>query len=326
MSPRTVSVRGYRLGRKAKGPAGRATQRPCPVIDRAPTGRTGVSPHALGWVHARREPQEGRRNMSALSEREARILAFEPGRALLAVDFDGTLAPIVADPAAARPHPAVIPALIRLAPLVGTLAVITGRPAEIAVGLGGFEAVPGIIVLGHYGWERWEAGVLASPPSQPGVAVARQRLPGLLATAAAGTWVEDKGHALAVHTRRAADPAGALKDLAAPLARLAADTGLACEPGRLVIELRPRGVDKGSALFSLVAKRSSGPLLFAGDDLGDLAAFEAVRKLRAAGHPGVTVCSASAEVTELASRADLVLDGPEEVSALLGALAGALSS
>lgn len=261
---------------------------------------------------------EGRAGLAAILR--------EPGRALLAVDFDGTLAPIVADPAAARPHPAVIPALIRLAPLVGTLAVITGRPAEIAVGLGGFEAVPGIIVLGHYGWERWEAGVLASPPSQPGVAVARQRLPGLLATAAVGTWVEDKGHALAVHTRRAADPAGALKDLAAPLARLAADTGLACEPGRLVIELRPRGVDKGSALFSLVAKRSSGPLLFAGDDLGDLAAFEAVRKLRAAGHPGVTVCSASAEVTELASRADLVLDGPEEVSALLGALAGALSS
>ncbi|HEY5988901.1 MAG TPA: trehalose-phosphatase, partial [Streptosporangiaceae bacterium] len=213
----------------------------------------------------------------------------EPGRALIATDFDGTLAPIVADPRAARPHPAVIPALARLAPLVGTLAVITGRPAEVAVRLGGFEAIPGLIVLGHYGWDRWENGVLTSPPSPPGVAAARARLPELLASAADGTWVEDKGHALAVHTRRAADPAGALKQLAGPLSRLAGETGLACEPGRLVLELRPHGIDKGSAFSLLAAKRNVGPLLFAGDDLGDLTAFAAVRSLRAAGHPGLTV-------------------------------------
>jgi trehalose 6-phosphate phosphatase len=248
----------------------------------------------------------------------------EPGRALIAMDFDGTLAPIVADPAAARPHPAATPALTRLAPLVGTLAVITGRPAEVAVRLAGFEAIPGMIVLGHYGWDHWEDGVLTSPPSPPGVATARARLPELLAAAPDGTWVEDKGHALAVHTRRAADPAGALEQLAGPLARLAAETGLACEPGRLVLELRPRGIDKGSALSLLATKRNSGPLLFAGDDLGDLTAFEAVRSLRAAGHPGLAVWSASAEVTELARLADLVVDGPAGVSALLGALADAL--
>jgi trehalose 6-phosphate phosphatase len=248
----------------------------------------------------------------------------EPGRALIAMDFDGTLAPIVADPAAARPHPAATPALTRLAPLVGTLAVITGRPAEVAVRLAGFEAIPGMIVLGHYGWDHWEDGVLTSPPSPPGVATARARLPELLAAAPDGTWVEDKGHALAVHTRRAADPAGALEQLAGPLARLAAETGLACEPGRLVLELRPRGIDKGSALSLLATKRNSGPLLFAGDDLGDLTAFEAVRSLRAAGQPGLAVWSASAEVTELARLADLVVDGPAGVSALLGALADAL--
>ena len=56
-----------------------------------------------------------------------------PGRALIALDYDGTLAPIVTDPADARPHPAAVAALRRLAPLVGTLAVITGRPARAAV-------------------------------------------------------------------------------------------------------------------------------------------------------------------------------------------------
>ena len=54
-------------------------------------------------------------------------LLASPWRALIATDFDGTLAPIVADPRAARSHPGAVPALRRLAKAVGTLAVITGR-------------------------------------------------------------------------------------------------------------------------------------------------------------------------------------------------------
>jgi trehalose 6-phosphate phosphatase len=251
----------------------------------------------------------------------------DPGRALIAMDFDGTLAPIVAEPSAARPHPAVLPALRRLAPRVGTLAVITGRPAPAAVELGGFAGIPGLIVIGHHGWERWEAGRLTSPPPPPGVAPARARLPGVLASAGApeGTWVEDKGHALVVHTRRTAEPQRALDALGAPLAKLAADTGLACEPGRLVIELRPRGIDKGTAITALAAERNPVAILFAGDDLGDLPAFAAVRALRASGHEGVTVASASGEVTALADEADLVVDGPDGVSALLVSLADAVA-
>jgi trehalose 6-phosphate phosphatase len=211
---------------------------------------------------------------------------------------------------------------------VGTLAVITGRPAMEAVELGGFGSIPGLIVLGHYGWERWEDGALAAPPPPPGVATARARLPELLAEAGApeGTRIEDKGSALAVHTRRTADPAAALAAVADPVAGLAAATGLTLEPGRLVIELRPPGMDKGSALTALAAERKSGAILFAGDDLGDLPAFGAVRALRAAGHPGLTVCSASGEVSELAAEADLVVAGPDEVAALLSALARSLAA
>jgi trehalose 6-phosphate phosphatase len=251
----------------------------------------------------------------------------EPARALIATDFDGTLAPIVADPREARADPGTVGALRELAGLVGTLAVITGRPAGEAAELGGFEGVPGLIVLGHYGLERWEDGALTGPGDLPGVEAARERLPGVLAGAgaAAGVWVEDKGSALAVHTRRAADPAGALAALREPLAGLAAGTGLVVEPGRLVIELRPPGMDKGAALTCLVAEREAGPVLFAGDDLGDLAAFAAVRALREDGHPGLTVCSASGEVSELAAEADLVVDGPGGVAALLGSLARSLA-
>ena len=263
---------------------------------------------------------EGRAGLAAIRQ--------DPGTALIAMDFDGTLSPIVADPREARAHPGAVAGLRGLAGLVGTLAVITGRPAMEAVELGGFGSIPGLIVLGHYGWERWEDGALAAPPPPPGVATARARLPELLAEAGApeGTRIEDKGSALAVHTRRTADPAAALAAVADPLADLAAASGLTLEPGRLVIELRPPGMDKGSALTALAAERKSGAILFAGDDLGDLPAFGAVRALRAAGHPGLTVCSASGEVSELAAEADLVVAGPDEVAVLLSALARSLGA
>jgi trehalose 6-phosphate phosphatase len=250
-----------------------------------------------------------------------------PGQALIALDFDGTLAPIVADPAAARVHPAALAALRRLAPLTGTLAVITGRPALAAVEYAQLDRVPGVIVLGHYGRQRWQQGSLTAPPAPPGLAVARDLLPGVLAEAGApdGTWTEDKGDALAVHTRRAADPGTALDRLREPLAALAARAGLAVEPGRLVIELRPAGSDKGLALKDLVSERSAAATLFCGDDLGDRPAFRAVRELRAAGIPGLTVCSGSAEVAGLADEADLVVEGPAGVAALLAALADAFA-
>jgi len=250
-----------------------------------------------------------------------------PGQALAALDFDGTLSPIVADPAQARAHPDAVPALRRLAGVLGTLAVITGRPAAVAADLGGFGQVPGLIVLGQYGLERWVNGQLTVPPTPPGVAAARAELPALLAEAGApdGVQAEDKGLAVAVHTRRAADPQAALDRLRGPLAGLAGRHGLTVEPGRLVIELRPPGTDKGNALKNLVAERKSRAVMFCGDDLGDVAAFGAVRALRGSGIPGLTVCSGSAEVTALAESADLVVDGPDGIAALLTALADTLA-
>jgi trehalose 6-phosphate phosphatase len=254
-------------------------------------------------------------------------LLSEPSGALIALDFDGTLAPIVADPAAARAQPGAVAALRRLAPLAGTLAVITGRPALTAVEYAGLEAVPGIIVLGHYGRQHWQAGVLTSPPAPPGLADARRQLPEVLAAADApdGTWTEDKGDALAVHTRRAAEPASALERLRGPLTALAERTDLAVEPGRMVIELRPAGSDKGLALRNLASERGSSATLFCGDDLGDRPAFRAVAELRAAGIPGVAVCAGSAVVSVLAGEADLVVDGPAGVVALLNSLADAFA-
>lgn len=253
-------------------------------------------------------------------------LLADPARALLGVDFDGTLAPIVPDPDQARAHPEVPGLLQRLGQAGLRVAVVTGRPAEVAVEYGGLAAVPGLVVLGHYGAQRWEAGVVSGAGDAAGVEAARRRLPDLLSALGApdGTWVEDKGRAVAVHTRRADDPQGAFDLLERPLAELADETGLVLEPGRLVLELRPAGGDKGQALRSLVAALQPSAVTFMGDDLGDLAAFDAVERLRAEGVPGLLVCSGSTEVTALAERADLVVDGPDGVVALLHDLLDAL--
>lgn len=188
--------------------------------------------------------QAGRAGLAAILQR--------PGAAMIALDFDGTLAPIVADPERARAHPGAVPVLAALAPKVAGVAVITGRPAEVAVRYGGFSGVAGLehlVVLGHYGAERWDAvtDAVTAPPAHPGVAAVRAELPPLLD--GTNAWVEEKGgQAVAVHTRRADDPQAAFEALREPLADLATRNGLIVEPGRLVLELRPRGMDKGVAL------------------------------------------------------------------------------
>ncbi|GIH97525.1 trehalose-phosphatase [Planobispora siamensis] len=243
----------------------------------------------------------------------------DPAGSVIGLDFDGTLAPIVSDPEAARIHPAGPGVLARLGDLVGSLVVITGRPAATAVEYGSLDKVPGLVVLGHYGLERWEGGVLATPPVHPGLGRVRAELPGLVAPFE-GVRIEDKGRAVAVHTRRAPQPQAALDALRAPVTMLAAETGLAVEPGKFVLELRPPGTNKGTTLNAFLQERSARAVLFAGDDLGDVAAFEAVRSC---GLPGVTVFSGSPELTV---EADIVVDGPAGVIDLLDSIATTLES
>lgn len=254
-------------------------------------------------------------------------LLSAPARALIALDFDGTLAPIAEDPARARALPSAIKALVALAPLVGRVAVITGRPALVAVEYGSLDLVPGILVLGHYGRQAWTGGELTSPPPPPGLAVARGKLAAVLQAAGAppGTWIEDKQEALAVHTRRTADPAAALERLRGPLLGLARETGLIAEPGRMVLELRPPGSDKGETLKALIGEMAPSAVMYAGDDLGDRAAFTAIRQARAAGLPGIAICAGSEEVPELAELADLVVDGPEGLAVFLADLAARIA-
>lgn len=246
---------------------------------------------------------------------------------LVALDFDGTLSPIVEDPAEAVIHPEGPRVLTELAGQVRAVVVVTGRPARQVVELGRFEEVADalaagarLVVMGQYGNERWDSGTreFTSPEPPPGLQAFRDELPRLLAAEhAEGAYVEDKGLAVAVHTRRLPDAAEAFLRLESALADAAERHGLTLEPGRMVLEVRAPGMHKGLALHAALEEQQAAGVLFAGDDLGDLEAFEAVRSLRDQGLPTLLVCSGSQEEEALAEISDVVVDGPGGVLGML---------
>ena len=266
-------------------------------------------------------------SLSAAGGQALQAIIDSPSDTLIATDFDGTLAPIVEDPAQASADRRAVAALGRLGQYVGTVVVITGRSARTAVKLGGFREIAGLgsmIVLGQYGVERWNAvdDEYLLPPEPPEVSAAAKELPEILdSLGLAGARIEDKGRAIAVHTRLLPDPEGALVKLEGRLRELAARHGLVLEPGKKVWEIRAPGMDKGVALRSIVDETGARQVIFAGDDLGDLSAFRAVRDLSSAGVAGFLVCSASTEEDALTELSDVIVDGPTGLATWLNELA-----
>jgi trehalose 6-phosphate phosphatase len=251
---------------------------------------------------------------------------------LVALDFDGTLAPIVEDPAAAVIHEDAPDVLVALARQVRAIAVLTGRPARQVLALGGLDEVGDaigeagheLVILGQYGNERWTSNArrVVSPKPPAGLASLIGDLPRLLRQAdASEAWVEEKGLAVAVHTRRLPESRAAFDRLLPVLTEAAKARNLAVEPGRLVIEIRATGMDKGLALRRLVEEYDARAVLFVGDDLGDVPAFEAVADLRSTGMPALLVCSGSEEESVLRDLADVVVTGPDGVLDFLRRLA-----
>jgi trehalose 6-phosphate phosphatase len=241
---------------------------------------------------------------------------------LVAVDFDGTLAPLVPDPESSRPADGAIEALAALAAAGAQIVVITGRDATTVLRVGGLAQVPDIVVAGLYGIETWHDGELTTPDTPAALTALQQRLPAVLAANAADPdiWVEDKRLSLVVHARKAADPDAALAPLQAPIEQLAADLGLEMHAGRDVLELRLPGYDKAGALRRLAAEHAA--VLYLGDDLGDLPAFAEIRRLRGEGRTAWSVAVLSSGVAEVADAADVHVPTPTDAVELLRAIAG----
>ena len=238
-----------------------------------------------------------------------------PGSAILC-DFDGTLAPIVDDPAAARPLAGAAATLAGLARRYGCAGVISGRPAGfLAAHFGG----RGLLLSGLYGLEEVDAGgaVRAAAGAErwrPAVEAAARAAE---ADLPADVGVERKGLSVTVHYRTSPAQGPAVARWAAAHA---AASGLVLHPARMSCELRPPvRRDKGTVVAEVGAGRRQ--VCFLGDDLGDLSAFDALDRLAAAGATALRVGVASREApAELLDRADTVVDGPAGALTLLRAL------
>ena len=205
---------------------------------------------------------------------------------LVALDFDGCLAPIVLDPEDARPLPAAREALDRLDTLPGTtVALVSGRPLADLRRLA--SPPPGAFLVGSHGAEfagpQQPAGEGAPEASghEPDGA-ARELLARLAAAvdgivgAHPGTWVERKPAAAVLHTRAAERPVAEAATRAA-LAGPATWAGVRAMRGKEVVELSVSDATKGAALQRLgaltVTPPGAGGVLYAGDDVTDETAF-----------------------------------------------------
>jgi trehalose 6-phosphate phosphatase len=175
-------------------------------------------------------------------------------------------------------------------------------------------------VYGQYGNEHWSSSrrAIIGPRPPHGLSGFLRDLPRALRQAqTAEAWVEEKGLAVAVHTRRMEDPEGAFQRLLPVLTALAESHDLDVEPGRQVIEVRGPGMDKGLVIDRLINQLHVSSVLFAGDDLGDVEAFDTVAAYAKEGLPSLLVCSASSEQSALVPLSDVVVSGPDGVLDLL---------
>jgi trehalose 6-phosphate phosphatase len=244
-------------------------------------------------------------------DRVVKELAARAPRAGVFLDLDGTLAPIVARPELTRLLPEVRPTLARIVRRLDVVAVISGRPSGQVRDL---VDVDGVTIVGTHGLESEEA-----MPADVFEEIAA-------AAAAVGAWVEPKGAAAAVHFRGVDDPWAAAAAAEPALAAIGAAHGLELLGGKRILELTPAGRPrKGGAVERIAGERQLEGVLFAGDDLGDLDAFAALGRLRAGGLWTCGVAARGPETPpEVGAAADLVVDGPRGVAALLASVADEL--
>lgn len=146
--------------------------------------------------------------------------------------------------------------------------------------------------------------------------------------ATVGAWVEPKGAAAAVHFRGLEDPERAQTASAGRLAVIAATHDLEVVPGKRILELAPAGRPrKGGAVERIATDRELAAVLFAGDDVGDLDAFAALERLGARGLWTCAIAAGGRETpAEVLAAADLILEGPSGVAALLVSIAAELET
>lgn len=208
--------------------------------------------------------------MTALDAQLERI-ARTP-RLLVACDYDGVIAPIVADPVRAKPLPEMVETIDQLAGLPQTeVAVVTGRSLESLRSLLG--EFPHWHLVGCHGAEwsdqRW---IIESPDSRAALQPLRDRLHEL-SIEAPGCQVEEKPYGLAFHYRNG--ERNLVKEILPRVLALAADRpNVSVRHGKMVVEFAVSLANKGDALKRLRYLTSATAAVFVGDDVTDEDAFQ----------------------------------------------------
>jgi trehalose 6-phosphate phosphatase len=239
--------------------------------------------------------------------------ADRPRPWLIGVDVDGTLAPIVSRPEAARLEAAALDTLMRLRESVGVMvAVLSGRPLADLRDLFGLPST--LMLHGSHGAEVGSQADLLSDDERARLAAIAAIAEEVSATLP-GSWVEHKPLAVALHVRLAADPDAADAALHSMPERLAAIEGLTHHHGRKVHEVAIRPVTKAAALEQLRVRLEPATTIFVGDDQSDELVFEAL----APSDVGIKVGTAP-------TAAPHRLESPTQVVAFLAALADHLAA
>jgi trehalose 6-phosphate phosphatase len=255
-------------------------------------------------------------------------LRSEPARAVVLLDIDGTLAPIVRHAADAHVPEATRSLLIEIAKRYGVVGCVSGRRAATARQI---VSIGTIAYVGNHGGELLRPGSTRAEVD-PELAAWAERVRQFAARAYTAEHQrirvrsEDKDAIAAFHWRGAPDEAAAAAAVQ-EIARRALQEGLAVHWGRKVLEVRPPvALDKGLGIATLLQSPSTPSVtaaLYVGDDTTDLDAFRGLRSLVREGSLTTAICvavSSDEAPPELAAEADLTLDSTGGVRGLLEAL------
>ncbi len=228
----------------------------------------------------RQRPKQGLPELSASRRRRVHDRILRAASLFVALDYDGTLVPIVARPELARPSEQTLAVLASLAGTPGIfVAVVSGRNLEV---LRAFLPVPNLALAGLHGLEMWPQ--VDRPASRTDVHVVRADLDRLVAAVRERLSgqklprIEDKRHGVTFHYRGESPSAAARMRAAvrAAFAEMEAGASIVLVRGKQAIDARPAGVDKASSIRAMYEQLTPGALpIVLGDDVTDEDLFAA---------------------------------------------------
>jgi len=193
---------------------------------------------------------------------------------LVALDFDGVLAPIVQDPSSSRPLPGSATAVGALAGLPATtVAMLSGRALGDLREVSGFG--PPVRLVGSHGGEFDDGPLELTEPQRSAKDALVTAVQGVV-DGEPGVRLEGKPAGIVVHVR-GADPGVAERVLDAVRTGPAQLPGVEATEGKAVLEMTVLQVSKGSAIDALRAQLGVDAALFVGDDVTDETAFARLR-------------------------------------------------